>query len=81
MMISVVITIMLEASAQVALIAGDPAEATAAAGVIAGFCEEYREGQQMLAATFRPPQQGVFSRSQKARDIRQYGWSKDKHMQ
>ena len=38
--------------AQVALTAGDPAEATAGAGVIAGFCEEYREGQQMLAATF-----------------------------
>lgn len=50
---------------QVALTANDPAEATAGAGVIASFCEEYQEGQQMLAATFAPPtspstqQQGV----------------------
>ena len=43
-------------ASQVALTANDPAEATAAAEVLAAFCEEYREGQQMLAATFAPPQ-------------------------
>lgn len=53
------------AFAQVALTANEPAEATAGAGVIASFCEEHREGQQLLASTFMPvtepsaPQQGL----------------------
>ena len=59
-------------ASQVALTANDPAEATAAAEVLAAFCEEYREGQQMLAATFAPPQ--ALSTQHKGQQKRHSHW-------